>query len=243
MRTALVTKTHIDTIPILPFGMLNSFLIVHGCDAVLVDTGLPNSEAKIFRRLQTHGLGWSDVRLIVLTHAHIDHAGSAVAIRALTSAPILAHALEVPYCTGQPPSLAPTGPFGRLFYKTGAIQRPFAYFEPEDVMTGPEMSLEDRGLPFRIIHTPGHTPGSVSVVLDDDRVIAGDLAASGVLLGGIALRNRPKQPPFEENAQAVATSLEGLVQRGCRTFYLGHGGPLHADKISAHISTLKAPRA
>jgi hydroxyacylglutathione hydrolase len=234
-----VTKTHIETIPILPFGMLNSFLVVHGRDAIVVDTGLPKSEAMILKRLKNLGLGWSDVRLIVLTHAHIDHAGSAVAIKALTSAPILAHAGEVPYCSGQPPRLTPTGPFGRIFQKTGAIQRPFPYFRPDEVMTGGEMNLEDRGFPLKIIHTPGHTPGSVSVLMENNRVIAGDLAASGVLLGGIALRNRPKQPPFEEDAEAVATSLELLLQRGCQTFYLGHGGPLNADKIGQHISALR----
>jgi glyoxylase-like metal-dependent hydrolase (beta-lactamase superfamily II) len=106
-------------------------------------------------------------------------------------------------------------------------------------MTGGEMSLEDRGFPLKIIHTPGHTPGSVSVLMENNRVIAGDLAASGVLLGGIALRSEPKQPPFEEDTKAVAISLELLLQRGCKTFYLGHGGPLNADRINEHVSALR----
>ena len=233
-----MTKIQIETIPILPFGMLNSFLIVHGDDAILVDTGLPKSEAKIFKTLKKLGLSWSNVKLIVLTHAHIDHAGSAVAIKALTSAPIWAHALEVPYCSGQPPKLAATGPFGWTFHKTGAIERPFPYFKPDEIMTAGEMGLEDRGFPLKIIHTPGHTRGSVSVRLENDRVIAGELAASGVLLGGIVLRSKPKRPPFEEDHVAVATSLELLLQRGCTTFYLGHGGPLNADRIEEHVSAL-----
>ncbi|MCR9110965.1 MAG: MBL fold metallo-hydrolase [Rhodobacteraceae bacterium] len=232
-------KTYVETIPILPFGMLNAFLIVHGEDAMLVDTGLPSSEAKIFKRLKKIGLSWSNVRMVVLTHAHIDHAGSAVAIKALTSAPILAHALEVPYCSGQPPKLEATGPFGRTFQKTGAIQRPFSYFEPDEIMTAGEMSLDDRGFPLKIIHTPGHTPGSVSVLTQNDSAVAGDLAASGVLLGGIVLRAKPKRPPFEEDKQAVATSLELLLQRGCKTFHLGHGGPLTADGIGKHVSALR----
>jgi glyoxylase-like metal-dependent hydrolase (beta-lactamase superfamily II) len=234
-----VTKTYIETIPILPAGMLNAFLIVHGNDAILVDTGLPNSEAKIFKRLKKLGLNWSNVRMIVLTHAHIDHAGSAIAIKALTAAPILAHDLEVPYCCGQPPKLRATGPFGRTFQKTGAIQRPFSYFKPDVIMTAGEMGLDDRGFPLKIVHTPGHTPGSVSVLMPNDRVVAGDLAASGILLGGIVLRSKPKRPPFEEDKQAVATSLERLLQRGCKTFHLGHGGPLTADGIHEHLSALR----
>ena len=48
-------------------------------------------------------------------------------------------------------------------------------------------------------------------------------------LGGIALRSRPKQPPFEENSTQVARSLAALLDRGGQTFYLGHGGPLPGD--------------
>ncbi len=234
-----MTKIHIETIPILPFGMLNAFLIIYAQTAILVDTGLPNSERKIKRALNKHGLKWSDIRLIVLTHAHIDHAGSAVAVRALTGAPVMAHELEVPYCSGTRPELVATGVFGRMFYKTGAILRPFDYFMPDERMTASEINLQERGFPIRILHTPGHTPGSISVMLDDGRVIAGDLAASGVLLGGIVFRNRPKRPPFEEDAAGVAHSLEQLLRSGSEVFFLGHGGPLRAARIQTHVAALR----
>ena len=92
---------------------------------------------------------------------------------------------------------------------------------------------------FAVLHTPGHTPGSISVLIDDVQVIAGDLAASGIFLGGIALKNRPKQPPFEEDPQQVAKSLAALLSLGCTRFYLGHGGPLGADKIRKHVAFLE----
>lgn len=56
--------------------------------------------------------------------------------------------------------------------------------------------------------------------------------------GGIALRSRPKQPPFEENSTQVARSLAALLDRGGQTFYLGHGGPLPGDAIRAHMARL-----
>lgn len=234
-----MTKTRVETIPILPFGMLNAFLIVRGQQAILVDTGLPNAAPKIEKALRKHGLDWSNINLIILTHAHIDHAGSAVAVRALTSVPIIAHELETPYCKGDDPILKATGLFGRFFQKTGAIEQPFPYFTPDKTLKANEISLEDYGFPARILHTPGHTPGSVSVLLEDERVIAGDLVASGVLLGGIMLRNRPKSPPFEEEPDLVATSLEHLLAEGCQKFYLGHGGPLGTKQIKAHITALR----
>jgi len=234
-----MTKTSIETIPILPFGMLNAFLICRNNRAILVDTGLPNSEAKIEKALNKNGLDWSNIKLIVLTHAHIDHAGSAVAVQALSSAPIVAHELEIPYCRGEPPILRPTGIFGRAFKKTGAIEQPFSYFTPQISMTTNQLALEEYGFPARLLHTPGHTPGSISVLLDGERVIAGDLVASGVLLGGIVLRNRPKSPPFEEEPDLVATSLDQLLALECRKFYLGHGGPLYAKTVKAHSSALR----
>jgi glyoxylase-like metal-dependent hydrolase (beta-lactamase superfamily II) len=235
----IMTKTLIETIPILPFGMVNAFLVIRGRKAILIDTGLPNAEVAIGKALKKHGLGWSNIDLIILTHAHIDHAGSAVAVQALTSAPIIAHDLETPYCRGEAPILKPTGLFGRVFQKTGAIEQPFSYFTPQKTMTAKDLSLEEYGFPARILHTPGHTSGSVSVLLDEGRVIAGDLVASGVLLGGIVFRNRPKSPPFEETPGLVATSLENLLELGCRAFYLGHGGPLGAKQIETHIAALK----
>ena len=70
-------------------------------------------------------------------------------------------------------------------------------------------------------------------------MIAGDLAASGILLGGLALRGRPKSPPFEEDIAGVIASLEHLLAQGCTQFYLGHGGPLPAQAIARHVGNLR----
>lgn len=234
-----MAKIIIETIPILPFGMLNAFLIIQGQNAILVDTGLPHSEPKIEKALKKYGLNWSNIRLIVLTHAHIDHAGSAVAIRELTGAPILGHEADFTYYKGEAPRLNTTGFFGRMFQKTGAIERPFAYFTPDIPMTTSQIDLSVYGFSAQVLHTPGHTPGSISVLLQDGRVTAGDLASSGILLGGIALRGRPKRPPFEEDSDVTATSLETLLSQGCNEFFLGHGGPLFPDAIQSHIVTLR----
>lgn len=235
-----MSRTLIETIPVMPFGMLNAFLVVHEGRALLVDTGLPGTEEKIERALRTHGLDWPDIALTVLTHAHIDHAGSAARVRRLSKRRLFAHEEEIPYCHGYPPLLRPNGMFGRLFQTTGAIKRRFEYFTPDLPLTKGEADLSDFGFPARVLHTPGHTPGSLSVLLDEGRVIAGDLVASGILLGGIMMRGRPKKPPFEEDAFAVADSLEQLLSRGCERFYLGHGGPLSASSIQAHIERMRS---
>ena len=234
-----MTQTFVDTIPMLPFGMLNAFLISRGDRAVLVDTGLPNSEPKIEKALNARRLDWSNLTLILLTHAHIDHAGSAARVQMRSAVPLLAHHDELPYCQGEPPRLTPSGPFGRVFYRTGAIQRPFETVTPDVTMTADAFDLSGFGIAAQVLHTPGHTPGSVSVLLGDGRVIAGDLAASGILLGGIACRARPKSPPFEEDPLQVVASLQRLLSLGGREFFLGHGGPLSATAVQRHSDTLR----
>lgn len=229
----------IETVQMLPMGMLNGFLLIQGADAMLIDSGLPGSETHVWRMLKKHNLDWQNIRAIVLTHGHIDHAGSAKRIRELTTAPIIAHAAEVPYLLGAKPLLRPTGSFGRLFQMTGAIQRPFEYFAPDLPIYDTRLGLEDFGFAAEILHTPGHTPGSVSVLLEDGQVFGGDLIASGILLGGIVLKNRPKQPPFEEDHLQVASSLNALLAMGCTRFHVGHGGPLNAAHVRSHIHYLE----
>jgi glyoxylase-like metal-dependent hydrolase (beta-lactamase superfamily II) len=70
-------------VPILPFGMVNCHLLMGPQGCVLVDAGLPGSQAKVRRMLQRHGLDYADIKLIVITHAHFDHAGSAYKLRQL----------------------------------------------------------------------------------------------------------------------------------------------------------------
>ncbi|KJS13038.1 MAG: beta-lactamase [Hoeflea sp. BRH_c9] len=232
-------QTRIKTIPILPFGMLNAFLAIGPGGAILVDTGLPGSTRLISRALEAAELGWRDIKLIVLTHGHIDHAGSAADIRRLTGAPVLYHTLEMRYCMGERPVLHPTRLFGRLFLMTGAIERPFPPVTADIQMQGESFDLKTLGFAGTVWHTPGHTPGSVSLLLSGGDVLAGDLAASGILLGGIALLDRPERPPFEEHPHIAARSLEELLSMGAKRFYLGHGGPLGVEPIARHAARLK----
>jgi glyoxylase-like metal-dependent hydrolase (beta-lactamase superfamily II) len=76
-------KPDIIPIPILPFGMVNAHLIRSEAGCILIDTGIPGSEHKIGRVLAKHGLSFRDIKLIVVTHAHTDHAGSAARLREL----------------------------------------------------------------------------------------------------------------------------------------------------------------
>lgn len=226
--------------PILPMGLVNAHLIIGRTGAILVDSGLPGTEHRLLRVLRKHGLGFEDIKLIVITHAHVDHAGNALRIRELSKAPIVAHKGDLPYYLRERPmSFCSSGWFGRLFLKTGLMHEPYAAFTPDILMSeNDELSLNDFGVDGVIRHAPGHTEGSLTIELSDRQALVGDLVASGLLLGGIALTNRPKSPPFEDDPYRVGLELQRLINNGNRQFYMGHGGPLTNAEIERHIASL-----
>jgi hydroxyacylglutathione hydrolase len=228
-------------IPILPFGMVNAHLIVGDEGCVLVDTGLPGSHARIGRALAQRGRRFDDIRLIVVTHAHVDHAGAAARLRELSGAPILAHAADLDhYEQKKAMTFCETGWFGRLFMRTGLILQPFAPFRPDILLQdGEALDLRRYGIAGVARHTPGHTAGSLSVQLASGDALVGDLVASGILLGGIMRTGHAIRPPFEDDPRIVATELQRLVDAGMQRFFMGHGGPLPRAEVQRHARSLR----
>jgi glyoxylase-like metal-dependent hydrolase (beta-lactamase superfamily II) len=235
-----MSELNVIPIPILPMGMINAHLIAGGNKHILVDSGIPNSQERIGKALNKHGLTFKDIGLIVVTHAHGDHAGSASAVQKLSGAPILAHQTELPYFQQEKPmTYCPTGLFGKFFLKTGRPTRPYDAFTPEILLKDKEdFNLSDFGVHGTVVLTSGHTEGSLSVTLSNRDALVSDLVASGILLGGIAMRGRPKPPPFEDDARMVAEELKRLIDMGMETFYLGHGGPLNAQQVRGYCERI-----
>ena len=229
-------------VPVLPFGMVNCHLLIGAQGCVLVDAGLPGSEHKIGRVLRRNGLDYPDIKLIVITHAHVDHAGSAARLRALSGAPIVAHVGDLDYYLQKKPMhFCATGWFGRLFLRMGLILQPYVPFTPDRLLQdGETMDLAHYGLMGWVRHTPGHTAGSVSVQLACGDAMVGDLLASGILLGGLVHTGHAMRPPFEDDPHAVAAALQGMVDAGLQRFYMGHGGPLPAGEVQRHAQVLRA---
>jgi len=126
-------------IPIFPFGLVNFHLIMRDNGCILVDSGLPGSEPKIGKVLTKRGLTFKDIKLIVITHAHVDHAGSAYDLRQLSGAPVVAHANDAKHFKGEVSmTFYPTGWFGRLFLKTQLMYEPYKSFTPDILLSNDE---------------------------------------------------------------------------------------------------------
>ncbi len=239
-----MTVPQIIRIPILPFGMVNAHLILGVGGCILIDAGLPGSESKIEKALTLHGLTFKDIKLIVVTHAHVDHAGSAYVLRELSQAPIVAHADDAKHFSREAPmTFCPTGWFGNLFLKTPLMYEPYQGFVPDILLSKDEtLDLSRYGISGTIKHTPGHTAGSISVELPTKDALVGDLLASGILLGGIIRTGHAKSPPFEDDSHTVGLTLQRLLDSGMQRFYMGHGGPLAADEVQRHVRALMAKK-
>ncbi|WP_210215278.1 MBL fold metallo-hydrolase [Lichenihabitans psoromatis] len=103
-------ETEIIRILILPLGIISTHLIRSPAGCILVDAGIPGSERKIGRALARVGLSYRDIKLIVVTQAHTDHAGSAARLRDLSGAPILAHRDDADFYRRKADDLPPDWP-------------------------------------------------------------------------------------------------------------------------------------
>jgi glyoxylase-like metal-dependent hydrolase (beta-lactamase superfamily II) len=107
------------------------------------------------------------------------------------------------------------------------------------LLTG-EYNLDDHGVDARIISTPGHTPGSVSVLLDQGDLIAGDMLTGGFL--GL-LQYRPSNPPFHDDPELALDSLQAALNLGPHTLHIGHGGPMAAARVQLWLNRQLSKRS
>jgi len=201
----------------------------------MIEAGGPNQAQRFLQALRKLSIQPRDIHLLVLTHGHWDHVGSAKAIKDLTGAPIALHSLEREWLEK---SLKPVPPgvtaWGRIMGCLLKTLLPFVHIPAADVdvaLSDAGMSLADYGIAGKIIYTPGHSMGSVSVLLDSGDAFVGDLAMSGP-----PLRLTPGLPVLAESMQKVRESWKVLLDRGAKTIYPAHGKPFSADIMKKALS-------
>jgi hydroxyacylglutathione hydrolase len=208
-------------------GWANVF-VIRGKRPVLVDTGYPGSAPRIIAKLHDYGVDPEWLSLIIITHGHSDHFGSAAEIKKLTGAPIAVHKLDAPaLIKGQDPSLEPTGFIGRtlmpMLERRGPAKAP--PLKP-DILIGEELDLKKYGIDGKVIHTPGHTPGSVSIILPSGEFIVGDLIMKGMLRFW-----QPNYPLFADNRKQIDKSLKLILRQKPTKIYCTHGGPFTPESV------------
>jgi glyoxylase-like metal-dependent hydrolase (beta-lactamase superfamily II) len=213
-----------------PTGHPNSFLIL-GARPILIDTGLPGSSGAILSALKEHSVDPRDLALIIITHAHIDHTGSVAALKEATGAPVLIHTRDAGYLrNGESAPAKPNALLGRLLRLLIGRKKldPSLAVEPDIIIDG-EYPLDAFGIPGRIIPTPGHTSGSISVILPGTACICGDL------IMGMLPPSRPRISIFAEDPGEVIRSIRTILDTSTPVIYTGHGGPFTPQSLEELI--------
>jgi len=146
-------------------------------EPTLIDAARPGQAAKVLRELASIGIRPRDLKRIILTHHHWDHAGSAAELKRLTGAEVAAHAGDVAYIDGT----RPRRPMPRGF-PNSLVWTLFRMMGAANVETVPvdRLLADDEDISgLRVIHTPGHTPGHICL-MRDNILFSGDLVRASL---------------------------------------------------------------
>jgi len=198
---------------------------------ILIDAGSPNQVNLLRKKLQELSIKPQDISLTLITHGHWDHIGSISNIKSLTSCKVAINHREKDWIEK---ALKPTpkgvglwGSMGAFMVKPMISRAKFGSVKVDLVLDDEEFQLEPWGVSGRVLYTPGHTAGSMSLLLDNGHAFVGDLA-----MNGLPMRIGPGMPPFAEDTNAIKKSWQMLLDNGAKQIYPGHGNSFDADILA-----------
>jgi hydroxyacylglutathione hydrolase len=211
------------TVNVISLDFVNAYLVKAKEGFLLIDTGLPNHRERLEKELLSAGCLPDTLKLIILTHGDWDHTGNASRLREKYHVKIAMHPGDV--------SQVENGVFLKrtvrpLLYKifmtvrmlkrklqknTMSIPR----FKP-DILFFDNQRLDEYGLAAKVIHIPGHTPGSIGVLTDEGDLFAGDTFVNA---------KKPADARIVENPAQLKNSIAALREMNIKTVYPGHGKP------------------
>jgi len=213
----------------------NAFLI-KGKRLALVDTGSPKDLSGLVTAVGKAGVSIQDLSVIVHTHAHFDHCGCTARLQQTTGALVAIHRADSQALSeGRSAPIIPINLTGKLFM-------PFmkGQYSPAkaDIIIDDEFDLHPYGVDGKAIATPGHTPGSISLLLDSGEAIVGDLIGGGRLLG-LLQPGRPRYHHWYADLNTVKASIARVMHTAPTRVFVGHGGPLEGEEAVRYFGHLQ----
>ena len=198
-------------------GRSNVFLLTNNQTRILIDTSPEFMWSTLQSRLDR--LHIRQVELLILTHSHFDHAANAARIKEKYKAKVIIHQTEAKYLTTGD-NILPTGTNIVTKYLAKTFSKQFksiARYHPcdYDLTFDKSFDLKDFGFNGYIIHTPGHTQGSISVIIDNEIALVGD-TMFGIFWWTVF-------PPFASDQDLMVNSWGKLLETKCNIFIPSHG--------------------
>lgn len=211
-------------------GAISNCYLLLGERPVLVDTGAPGDLKRILAALKSVSLEPKDLALILLTHGHSNHAGCAAELRRRSGAHVALHIGDAELVRhGRNGVLAPQDMIGRVLRPF--VDETFEAFEP-DMIFRDGFSLEPHGVKGNVLATPGHTPGSASVILASGEAIIGD-----VLRGSFVWPNKSRHHWFCRDPESNIRSIVRLAREGLLRCHPGVFGSFPGTELGQYLST------
>nr|WP_106783108.1 MBL fold metallo-hydrolase [Lysinibacillus timonensis] len=212
---------------------------------VLVDAGMPDSAEEIISVTEERFGPNSRPKAIILTHGHFDHVGAIIELVKHWEVTVYAHALELPFLTGKMSYPEPDNTV-----EGGMVAKMSKVFPNEPINLGDRVERlpSDFSVPhmpgFRWIHTPGHSPGHVSLFRDADRaLIAGDAFVTvkqESLYKVFTQEQEISGPPryLTTNWRAAKDSVSKLESLKPTVALTGHGLPMSGESLANNLEIL-----
>jgi len=210
----------------IPVRDTNCYLLEGSSGVVLIDPGPPGGGPELTAQVAATGIQPEDVRLILITHGHLDHYGAARVVKAWCGAPIAASPGAPEFSrdprNALPPSQTLRGSVIRQFY---LLLSPLVRAEPlvADLAMDEGDSLASFGVDAQLIRLPGHAPGSLGLVTAEGDVVVGDLFVNYTV---------PSQPIYLSDRKAWQASCEQVRALQPRTVCPGHGEPFPGSRLA-----------
>jgi glyoxylase-like metal-dependent hydrolase (beta-lactamase superfamily II) len=220
-------------IKVIELTFVNAFLVKVSEGFILIDTGVSMVWDSLERRLLSEGCLPDKLKLVVVTHGDMDHTGGCLKLQEKYHCKIAIHEADLP--------MVERGVFlkrkvksfrARFFMVLRRLMRRQLMnrlsgntFKP-DLFLPDGQDLHEYGYDAKIIHIPGHTPGSIGILAEDGSFFAGDIFNN---------RKRPGTATYIENDAELKASLARLKTLPIRTVYPGHGRAFDFEMIRERL--------
>jgi len=198
----------------------NCYLVTSGTEMILIDTGLSGNGKKIVEYVTGIGQNPSEIKYIFLTHSDMDHIGSAMELKRLTGAKVIIHTGDAPALAGNNSSrLRNKGRFVKILMAILSKLMRFPQVEPDIIL---KENTDIAG--FKVLNTPGHSEGSISLYLPGKAIFVGDALTSDA-------KGNPKRPVKALAGDIIQAkeSVKMIAGLEYDTLLVGHGAPVKGE--------------